>query len=55
MGCLGGLVGLASAFSSGHDPMVLGSSPASGFLLSGESVSPSPSAVPRRALALSSK
>ena len=43
-GYLGGSVGWASAFSSGCDPGVLGSSPASGSLLSGESVSPSPSA-----------
>jgi len=27
--CLGGSVGYASAFTSGHDPSVLGSSPAS--------------------------
>ena len=32
-----------SAFSLGHDPGVLGSSPISGSLLSGESASPSPS------------
>ena len=37
LGCLG---------SSGHDPRVLGSSPKSGSLLSGESASPSPSAPP---------
>ena len=29
----------ASAFSSGHDPRILGSSPASGSLLSGEPAS----------------
>ena len=40
-GCLGGSIGEASAFSSGHDPGVLGSSPLSGSLLSGESAPPS--------------
>ena len=34
-------VGEASIFGSGHDPGVLGSSPASSSLLSGESASPS--------------
>ena len=33
--CLGGSDGYASAFCSGHDPEVLGSSPTSGSLLSG--------------------
>ena len=37
---------LLSAFGSGHDPGVWGSSPASGSLLIGESASPSPSAPP---------
>ena len=32
----------ASAFSSGHDPRVLGSSPQLGSLLSGEAASPPP-------------
>ena len=36
----------ASAFSSGLGPRVLGWSPASGSLLSGESAPPSPSAPP---------
>ena len=36
MGRLGGSVGEASAFDSGHDPRVLGSSPTSGSLLSRE-------------------
>jgi len=40
-GRLGGSVGLASAFSSGHDRRVPGSSPTSGSLLSGGSASPS--------------
>ena len=43
---LGGSVGEVSAFSSGHDPRVLGSRPALGSLLSRESASPSPSAIP---------
>ena len=34
----------ASAFGSGHDPRVLGSSPESGSLLGREPASPSPSA-----------
>ncbi|XP_034511794.1 COMM domain-containing protein 10 isoform X1 [Ailuropoda melanoleuca] len=42
-GRLSSSVGEASAFGSDHDLRVLGSSPASGSLLSGESVSPSPS------------
>lgn len=42
-GCLGGSVCQASAFSSGHELEVLGSSPAWGSLLNGEPVSPSPS------------
>ena len=37
----GWLSRLSAAFSSGHDPEVLGSSPTSGSLLSGESASPS--------------
>ena len=45
-GHLGGSVGAASAFGSGHDPGVLGSSPPSGSLHIGESASPSPSASP---------
>ena len=40
-GHLGGSVSEASAFSSGHDLRVLGLSPSSGSLLSGESASPS--------------
>ena len=39
---LGGSVSYISAFSSGHDPRVLGLSPILGSLLSEESVSPSP-------------
>ena len=48
---------VASAFSSDHDPQVLGSSHALGSLLSGESVSPSPSAFPLlvHSLSLSNK
>ena len=42
-GCLGGSVGEASAFGSGHDSWVLESRPMLGFLLSRESASPSPS------------
>ena len=46
MGHLGGSVSEASAFSSGHDPRVLGSSLTSGSLLSGEqSLLPPPSLV----------
>ena len=48
-GCTGhlpGSVGEASAFGSGRDPGVLGSSPSSGSLLGGESASPSLSAAP---------
>ena len=41
MGRLGGSVSQASAFSSGHDPRVLGLSPASGSFLGRESASPS--------------
>ena len=45
-----------SAFGLGHDLGVLGSSPASGSLLSGEPASPSPSAPPpAHALCLSNK
>ena len=40
VGQLDGSVGEASAFSSGHDPSVLGSSSISGSLLIGESASP---------------
>ena len=39
--CLGGSVSEASAFGSGHDSRVLGSSPASGSQLSEEPASPS--------------
>ena len=39
VGHLGGSVGGVSAFSSGYDPRVLGSSPAVGSLLSGELLS----------------
>ena len=45
LGHLGGSVGLASALGSGHNPGVLGSSPTSGFLLSGEPASPYLSAI----------
>ena len=45
-GRLSGSVGEASALGSGHDLKVLGSSPESGSLLSGESVCPSPSTPP---------
>ena len=45
-GHLGGSVGGASAFSSGYDPGVLGSSPVWGSLLSGEPASPSLPAPP---------
>ncbi|XP_059240566.1 AP-1 complex subunit sigma-2 isoform X3 [Mustela nigripes] len=41
LGRLGGSVGWTTAFSSGHDPGVLGSSPASGSQHHGESASPS--------------
>ena len=41
LGRLGGSVGLVSAFGSGHDLRVLGSSPTLGSLLSRESASPS--------------
>ena len=44
VGCLGGSVGWAAAFGSGHDPSVLGWSPASGSLLGREPASPSASA-----------
>ena len=46
---------LRSAFGSGHDLRVLGWSSASGSLLSGESVSPSPSAPPLLVLSVSNK
>jgi len=42
LGAPGWLSHLASAFGSGHDPRVLGWSPASGFLLCREPASPSP-------------
>ena len=51
-GRLGGPVGWATAFGSGHDPGVPGSSPASGSLLGGESASPS-APPPSHVLALS--
>ena len=59
-GQLGGSVGYASAFGSGHDPGILGSSPTPspilGFLLSRESASPSSSTLhPASPLSLSSK
>ena len=41
-GRLRGSLGEVSAFGSGRDPRVLGSSPMSGSLLSGEPASPSP-------------
>jgi len=41
VGCLHGSVGWASAFGSGLDPPVLGSSPTLGSLLGGRSASPS--------------
>ena len=44
LGRLGAQQDKASAFSPGHDPRVLGSSPASGFLLSREPASSSLSA-----------
>ena len=46
-GHLGGSVCSVSAFGSAHDPGILGSSPTSGSLLSGQSASPSASAIPR--------
>ena len=42
MGHLGGSVGYASAFGSGHDPRALGSSPASGSMLRGSLLVPLP-------------
>ena len=53
LGLLGGSASEASAFSSGHDLRVLGSSPALGSLLIGESASPSPFPYPRPQLVLS--
>ena len=60
VGCLGGLVGWASDFGSGHDLTVLSSSPASGSVLTAQSlepvsdsVSPSLSAPPLFMLCLS--
>ena len=46
MGCLGRLVDEVSAFGSGCDLRVLGSSPTSGSVLSQEPASPFPSATP---------
>ena len=46
LGRLSGSVGWVSALGSGHDPGVLGWSPALGSLLGGASASPSPSAAP---------
>ena len=43
--CLGGLVGYTSAFGSGHDFRVLGSSSTLGSLLSGQPASLSSSAI----------
>ena len=45
-GCLGGSVGWVSAFSSGHDPGVLGYNPAMGSWLRQEPASPSPLLLP---------
>ena len=56
LGYLDGSVSEASVFYSGPDPVVLGSSPVSGSLLSGESASSSPSPStppPTHALSLS--
>ena len=53
LGHLGGSVGEASVFGSGHDLRVLGLSPALGSLFSAQSVSPSPSALPPHILARS--
>ena len=50
----GGSASYASAFRSGHNIRVLGSSPASGSLVIGESASPSRSALPS-ALSLMNK
>jgi len=53
-GRLGGSDGWASAFGSGHDPRVLGSSPTLGSWLSEKPASPSPSAsLPAHAFSLS--
>ena len=52
-GCLGGSIGEASAFSSGHDPRVLGLSPGSGSLLIGCLPLPLPLTLSWCALALS--
>ena len=54
LGLLGGSVGEASAFGSGH-LRVLGWNPESGSLLSGESASPSPSEPRTPACALMNK
>ena len=59
LGCLGGSLGQASDFGSGHDLWVLGSSPVSGSLLPwlpaspSLSASPPPSSTPPPACALS--
>ena len=52
-GHLGGSVGWASAFGSGHDLLGPGFKPHVGSLLSGESASPSPSAPPPHSSSLS--
>ena len=52
-GVPGWLSGQVSAFGSGHDLQVLGSSPTSGSLLSGKSASPSPSSFCSFSLTLS--
>ena len=49
-GHLGGSVSEASAFGSGHDLRVLGLSPMSGSLLSGEPASSSPPLLPNLSL-----
>ena len=51
-GPLWGSVGDMSAFSADHDLRILGSSPASGSLLSNGSASPSPCSPPARGLTL---
>ena len=55
LGHLGGSVGPASAFGSGHDLRVLRLSPTTGSLLSGEWVSPSPSVPPNPHLCVNVK
>ena len=49
---LGASVGWVSAFSSGHGPGVLGLSPLSGSLFSGESASAPPLLIPALSLNL---